>query len=91
MGSNHPCDVCYKVLLLGESGVGKTAMIKSITGMPFDPESVPTIGTFTLLLIKVHAYFIHNVAAFTHKYGVNCDTSSKIGMGYLNEQLANCV
>ncbi|KAK2181846.1 hypothetical protein NP493_377g01014 [Ridgeia piscesae] len=44
MDSNHTCDVCYKVLLLGESGVGKTAMIRSIIGLQFDPESVPTIG-----------------------------------------------
>lgn len=39
-------DVTYKVLVLGESTVGKTALIKCYTesDKEFDPNLVPTIG-----------------------------------------------
>ena len=37
-------DVKYKVSILGESGVGKTAILRSVTGQPFVNHMVPTIG-----------------------------------------------
>ncbi len=37
-------DVRYKVLLLGDSGVGKTSMINSLTAVGFDPKQRTTVG-----------------------------------------------
>ena len=39
-------DVIYKVMLVGESSVGKTSVIKSLMGRRFNPEEFTTIGEF---------------------------------------------
>ncbi len=42
--SVHLYDVKYKVLLLGDAGVGKTALIKKLTGQLLQENYVCTIG-----------------------------------------------
>ena len=37
-------DVTYKVLLLGDTGVGKTSLIRALTGKPFSHSLVTTVG-----------------------------------------------
>ncbi|VDO00930.1 unnamed protein product [Rodentolepis nana] len=37
-------DARYKVVLLGESGVGKTSLIQAAVGEPFNPTMISTIG-----------------------------------------------
>ncbi|ELT90087.1 hypothetical protein CAPTEDRAFT_55121, partial [Capitella teleta] len=37
-------DVTYKVLLLGDTGVGKTALIRSLTGTEFKANHLTTVG-----------------------------------------------
>lgn len=37
-------DVTYKVLLLGDSGVGKTSLLRSLTGKAFNSGHMTTIG-----------------------------------------------
>lgn len=37
-------DVTYKVLMLGDSGVGKTAMIRNLMGEDFNPNHFTTVG-----------------------------------------------
>eukprot|EP00794_Sanderia_malayensis_P019456 gene19456-21379_t len=46
MATRRDFDVTYKVLVLGEASVGKTALIQSYTekDRPFDPMLLPTIG-----------------------------------------------
>jgi small GTP-binding protein len=34
----------YKVLILGDAGVGKSSLIKNLTNLAFDPSSKATIG-----------------------------------------------
>ncbi len=48
-------DVTYKVLVLGEASVGKTALIQSYTekDKPFDAMLLPTIGKSKQLFITV--------------------------------------
>lgn len=38
------CDVTYKILLLGDSGVGKTSIIRSLTGSQFSHNMLTTVG-----------------------------------------------
>jgi len=37
-------DVTYKVLLLGDTGVGKTSLIRTLTGKPFCHNLLTTVG-----------------------------------------------
>jgi small GTP-binding protein len=37
-------DVTYKVLLLGDTGVGKTSLIRALTGRPFSHSLLSTVG-----------------------------------------------
>ncbi|KAF7233471.1 hypothetical protein EG68_06314, partial [Paragonimus skrjabini miyazakii] len=37
-------DARYKVLLLGNSGVGKTSILQALMGEPFNPGTISTIG-----------------------------------------------
>ncbi|VDN13049.1 unnamed protein product [Dibothriocephalus latus] len=37
-------DARFKVILLGESGVGKTSLIRSAMGQDFNPSMISTIG-----------------------------------------------
>jgi small GTP-binding protein len=37
-------DRCFKIVLVGDSGVGKTSIINKICNDKFDPMSLPTIG-----------------------------------------------
>ena len=41
---DRQCDVTYKVLMLGDSGVGKTALLRHLTGKEFCSSHVSTIG-----------------------------------------------
>ena len=52
-------DVTYKVLVLGESTVGKTALIKCYTesDKEFDPNLVPTIGKNVIKICSF--YYVH--------------------------------
>ena len=34
----------FNVILLGETSVGKTCLVKSLTGQPFDEHQIATIG-----------------------------------------------
>ncbi|XP_076440729.1 ras-related protein Rab-13-like [Babylonia areolata] len=38
------CAVSYKVLILGTSGVGKTAILRSLMGREFITNTIPTVG-----------------------------------------------
>ena len=40
-------DLAYKVVLIGDSGVGKTAIISMKTRKSFDAETPPTVGSLT--------------------------------------------
>ena len=42
--TSQPCDVCYKVMLLGDSGVGKTALLDRATKQNYIENCRPTIG-----------------------------------------------
>lgn len=42
--TSHKNDLLYKVLLVGESGVGKTSLIRSLTGCPFTHNMLTTVG-----------------------------------------------
>lgn len=37
-------DATYKVLLMGDAGVGKTCLIRALTGKPFSHNMVTTVG-----------------------------------------------
>lgn len=37
-------DVLFRLLMLGDSGVGKTCMLRRFTDTEFDPSHVSTIG-----------------------------------------------
>ncbi|ESO02168.1 hypothetical protein HELRODRAFT_188605 [Helobdella robusta] len=41
---NRSNKITYKVLLLGDSGVGKTSIMKSLTGSPFSYNMLSTVG-----------------------------------------------
>ena len=51
-------DVTYKVLMLGDSGVGKTAVIRSLMGEDFNPNHFTTVGRFLELCI-FHYLVVH--------------------------------
>lgn len=38
------CDVTYKILLLGDSGVGKSSLIRALTGSAFSHNMLTTVG-----------------------------------------------
>ncbi|GFO40616.1 ras-related protein rab-10 [Plakobranchus ocellatus] len=42
--SEEDCDVTYKVLVLGDDRVGKSALLDNLMGRPFRNEMFPTIG-----------------------------------------------
>lgn len=46
-------DARYKVVLLGESGVGKTSLIRAVVGEPFNPTMISTIGKSQLAVFRV--------------------------------------
>ncbi|CAG5122146.1 unnamed protein product, partial [Candidula unifasciata] len=37
-------EASYKVLVLGDQGVGKTSLLHSLTGKPFQDDMLPTVG-----------------------------------------------
>ena len=39
-------DATYKVLLLGDTGVGKTSLIRALTGKPFSHNMLTTVGKY---------------------------------------------
>lgn len=39
-------DARFKIVLLGDSGVGKTSLIRAAVGEPFNPTMISTIGMF---------------------------------------------
>ncbi len=43
-------DISYKVLLLGDSGVGKTALIRNLMGENFASHYITTIGKIHLFI-----------------------------------------
>ncbi|KAM7534427.1 hypothetical protein Aperf_G00000113671 [Anoplocephala perfoliata] len=52
-------DARYKVVLLGESGVGKTSLIRAVVGEPFNPTMISTIGIdFVVKTFNVDHYRI---------------------------------
>lgn len=40
------CAAIYKVLILGDASVGKTALLRSLTGRDFQAKLLPTIGNY---------------------------------------------
>ena len=44
-------DYLFKVLLVGDSGVGKSSLLLRFTSNEFDEASVPTIGKQTSMLL----------------------------------------
>ena len=53
---NDSIDYIVKFILLGDSFVGKTSIIGSISGKPFKPKAMPTLGfnflkTFIILIL----------------------------------------
>ncbi len=52
-------DARFKIVMLGESGVGKTSLIRAAVGEPFNPTMISTIGKLlswdltTLLLLGI--------------------------------------
>ena len=54
IGYSRDFDASYKVLLVGDSGVGKTALIKKLMGHQFNPDHRTTIGEIFSHHLKRH-------------------------------------
>ena len=44
MSHSRVFDVCYKVIVIGESRVGKTSILKSLESNRFDENTISTVG-----------------------------------------------
>ncbi|KAL3148291.1 GTP-binding protein yptV3 [Trebouxia sp. C0009 RCD-2024] len=54
MSSNEPFDHLFKILLVGDSGVGKSSLLMRFTADQFEESSVPTIGVdFKLKFVNI--------------------------------------
>lgn len=42
--SENDCAATYKVLIVGDAYVGKTALLRCLMGYEFAPQSRPTVG-----------------------------------------------
>lgn len=60
------CDfITLKILVVGDSGVGKTQIVNRYTEATFNPLHIPTIGKSLLFTnYYVHAYLLHSSTIF---------------------------
>lgn len=57
--SDQSFDYLFKILIIGDSGVGKTNLLQRFVKNEFSPESKPTIGVeFATKTIKIKAYTV---------------------------------
>lgn len=63
-------DVLFRLLMLGDSGVGKTCMLHRFTENEFDPSHVSTIG-------KQSTNFEHDVCCYTTQFQHRENTRKK--------------
>ena len=45
-------DIQYKVTIVGNSGVGKTSVLQTLTGFKHENQYLPTIGEHTLVFFE---------------------------------------
>lgn len=53
MSSNNKYDHLFKLLIIGESGVGKTCLLLRFTDDSFTANHLTTIGKFFLKYLKI--------------------------------------
>mgnify|MGYP002624642748 CR=1 FL=1 len=84
----------FNISILGESRVGKTSMIKSLRGMPFDEFMLSTIGIDSFIDLAVfdgqeYAFKIFDTAG-QEKYKTISSSTIKISDGFLMVFSVDC-
>ena len=58
--SSMPCDVCYKIMVLGDSGVGKTALMDRVISQKYFGNNIPTIGKYIKKINTNTIYYLRD-------------------------------
>ena len=69
-------DVTYKVLLLGDSGVGKTALIRALMRSEFCTNHLTTVGQLSYIIIL----FLRHISYYLADYLPNLKLSLHLGV-----------
>ena len=48
---SEDCAATYKVLVLGDASVGKSALLRALMGREFQERQLPTIGNYLPLML----------------------------------------
>lgn len=75
----RPFDFLFKLLLIGDSGVGKTCIIYRFVENKFDSSFITTIGIdFKIRTVEIGKYFFNSYIADEHNSRVEVKILNKI-------------
>lgn len=63
--TDSDCAATYKILVLGDTTVGKSSILRTLTGKDFVNKTLPTVGKYFIL---INVKKIYNILIVRHVY-----------------------